>query len=139
MKLIELVNQVDWNEIASRITELYPDQVKSLDGFKKVYCLLPSLVPVKSELTIKVETIKDDLEGVEYVHVCGFYANSDKPELTYSLMVYKWVEWIGMEVSEESLQNFEPLDSLCHILWEMTFVGYDEDKIERFSADLEKE
>lgn len=35
-----------------------------------------------------------------------------------------------MEIDPETLKTLSPLDIICHCLWEMTFIGYEQDEIQ---------
>ncbi|NLO51569.1 MAG: hypothetical protein GX103_10490, partial [Bacteroidales bacterium] len=46
--------------------------------------------------------------------------------------------WLGMEISQESLQHFSELEIISHCLYEMTFVGFEEEEIQKELNSLEK-
>ncbi|MCU4165609.1 DUF6557 family protein [Carboxylicivirga caseinilyticus] len=142
MKLFELIKQFQWSELEVRLPELYPDQEKDLEGFKKAFARLQSLAPLESIMTILVTPIKEDCDEVEYAHVNGCKTNPEDEEenkMTYSLMITQWPEWLGMEVSEEAFKYYGELDTLVHILWEMTFVGYKEESAAEFDEELRRQ
>ena len=41
-----------------------------------------------------------------------------------------WSQWLGMEITENALENFSELEIMGHSLYEMTFIGLEEDSIQ---------
>ncbi|WP_430809480.1 MULTISPECIES: DUF6557 family protein [unclassified Carboxylicivirga] len=139
MTLKELISQFQWSELEVRLPYLYPEQGKDLDGFKDAYSQLMSLHPVDSDMTIILTPTKEDWEETEYAHVNARYTipkDEEQKVMTYSLMLTPWTKWLGMEVSEEAFAYYGKLDTLVHILWEMTFVGYKEESVTEFEEEL---
>ncbi len=140
MKLIDLINSSDWNQIKDRLVELYPDQAKNIDGYYNVFTKSKDVKPKSSKLSIHLQNIVE--EDLEYVHVNGVFTNPDdiKDGIdSMSLIICRWDEWVGMEITESALQNFTLTDCLCHILWEMSWVGYEEDSAAKFEKNLNKD
>ncbi len=97
-------------------------------------------MPAKeSNISILVSNEVDDFDNTEYVNVSGYYTNpkDNTGEHTMSLAIEftPWNEWLGMDVSPESLSEFNELEIIAHCLYEMTFVGYGEEEIQ---AELDK-
>ncbi|MBK3518732.1 DUF6557 family protein [Carboxylicivirga marina] len=139
MTLKDLTTHFEWPELEKRLLKLYSDQKDSMEGFKEAYTKLKSLQPIKYGMTILVTPTKEDWDEMEYAHVNARYTipkNEEQKGMTYSLMVTPWPKWLGMEVSEEAFANYGKLDTLAHILWEMTFVGYKEESVTEFEKEL---
>jgi len=49
-----------------------------------------------------------------------------------------WRQWLGMEISKESLQEFSEQEIIVHCLYEMTFEGFSEDAIEKVNERIEE-
>ncbi|WP_075603200.1 DUF6557 family protein [Saccharicrinis aurantiacus] len=136
MKLPELLSEIEWVNVEQRFIELYADQKKSIDGYKEVFNTVKTMPPSDTNMVLKLETIYDKVYDIEYVHVNSYKLGGD-PESTYSLMIRKWNEVLGMKISDKVLQTFTELDVICHVMYEMTFAGFDEKQIATFSNDLE--
>ncbi len=54
---------------------------------------------------------------------------------SYAIEFVPWKEWLGMTINKDTLVEFNELEIISHCLYEMTFVGYNEEEIqEQFSA-----
>lgn len=73
-------------------------------------------------------------DNAEYVNVSGRYNNPEDNTNghTNSLAIEftAWNEWQGMDIDKKSLQNFSELEIIAHCLYEMTFVGFEEEEIQ---------
>ena len=128
MKLSQLLIKHKNKDIISRLIELYPDQKKSATGYRKVLKNLRSIEPAKHEGNMYIsiyhvvdDTDKDEIE--EYDKVSGIEDNE-----SYGIEFMPWNQWINMEIDPSS--KFSELDIIVHCLWEMTWSGFEEDKIQ---------
>jgi hypothetical protein len=42
----------------------------------------------------------------------------------------RWSEWLGMQIDKTSIKNFTELEIISRCLFEMTFMGFDENEIQ---------
>lgn len=86
-----------------------------------------------SDISIDIAHQKDDFDGEEYVDVSGKYKNPKNEDEKFSQAIEftTWSEWLGMEVSQESLLHFSELEIISHCLFEMTFVGFEEEETQK--------
>lgn len=153
MKLKELIDRVEWKDVKKELLKSYPDQKKSIEGYKIIFDTLKLKKPKKSKMRICVEKVKDDFEkekDVYYTHVSGKngetyheqwkahpnwypeepsgeYANN---EIGWAIEFEKWDKWIGMEIDKISFKDHNEVQVVAHCLWEMTWMGFTEDKIQ---------
>ena len=68
-----------------------------------------------------------------YVDVSGRKTIPEPDIITnsYALEFTEWKEWLGMELANETVKNFSQLEIIAHCLYEMTFVDYDEEEIQK--------
>lgn len=132
MILKTLLKQYTWLSIASILWEVYPDEKKSSEGYQEVFEKLLLMLPQDSEMAIMVTHCKDNFDGEEYVNVSGEYLHPKNEEETYSHAIEftPWQEWLGMEIHPESLDHFTELEIIAHCLYEMTFIGFEEEEIQ---------
>jgi hypothetical protein len=81
-------------------------------------------------------TLQKDTEDFKYFKDCSEeFANS---EVVYALEFTKWNEWLGMDIDSETLNNVEltKADIVSHILYEMTYCGYQEEEIQEKLSTL---
>lgn len=121
-------------EIISRLLQIYPDQKKSKSGYEKVIKELRTTKPVRTAMEIEVTKVKDPLEPhEEYTDISG---SKPKTKMSYSLEFLPWNKWLGMKIAKVSLLHYNYLDIVAYCLWEMTWMGFDQDKIATELKDL---
>lgn len=132
MTLKHLITDYNWISIALVLKELYPEQKSNLEGYEAVYNKLMIMKPEPSELSICVTNEVDDFDGEAYVHVSGIYEipRTEEEKWSHAIEFVPWKEWLGMEITQDSLNNFSELEIIAHALFEMTFVGFDEKNIQ---------
>lgn len=132
MTLKQLIANHNWSSIALVLKELYPDQESNLDGYDEVYNKLMIMNPESTELSISVTNEVDDFDGEAYVHVSGIYETprTEEEKWSHAIEFVPWKEWLGMEITQDSLNNFSEMEIIAHALFEMTFVGFDEKNIQ---------
>jgi hypothetical protein len=138
MKLNEIIKSNNWLSVELTLLRLYPDQEKMLDDYKEVFEKLLITEPVEfDELEIVLteydcDPIFEDKEET-YIDVSGRKKVADINFITesYALEFLEWDKWLGMNLAPETLKNFSDLEIIAHCLFEMTFVGYDEDEIQQ--------
>ena len=138
--LKQLLQRNSWLSISSILLELYTDEDKNLQGYETVFEKLLLMHPEESDMTIVVKTVKNDFDGEEYVDVSGKYKypKNEEEELSHAIEFTPWKQWLDMDISAESLKDFTELEILAHCLYEMTFVGFEEEEIQEEWNDLKK-
>jgi hypothetical protein len=131
MTLKTLLQKHTWLSIASIFWELYPDEEINSSGYQDVFEKLMFMSPEDSAISIVVANCKDEFDGEEYVDVSGKYLHPKTEEQTFSQAIEftPWQEWLGMAIHQESLDHFSELEIIAHCLYEMTFVGFEEENI----------
>lgn len=135
MKLKELINSNHWLSVELILLKIYPDQKSMIDEYKSVFEKLQKSEAEEYDMTIvltEIDTDTDDEnEESTYVDVSGRKSVEDESSITesYALEFTAWKKWLGMDLAPETIKNFTELEIIAHCLFEMTFVGYDEEKI----------
>ncbi len=153
MRLKQVFDLTDWKSVCEELCRCYPaykKRLELLELFERTYAHVKSLPTAESELTIYVEAYPgaETSESSE-IAVCGrdgsFFDHQDhlpvneRVEARFNLSFTKWEEWLGMEVSEETLRDYRPPEVAAHCLREMTFYGFSQDVIQqRFAGLLEQ-
>lgn len=132
MTLQKLIRTNSWLSVAAILQELYPDEAKNRSGYKEVFEKLMLTDVEDSDISIEVVHQKDDYDGEEYVDVSGSYKHPKNEEEKFSqaLEFTPWNQWLGMELSQESLNHFSELEIISHCLYEITFMGFEEKEIQ---------
>lgn len=133
MNLHELIRTNDWLSVELILVDLYPDQEKGIKAYKKVFHKLREMTPNESDIQIVLEQCFDEETNEEsYVDVSGQKPVADNFNVTESLGIefVPWSEWLGMSIYPGALKEFSELEIISHCLYEMTFFGFDEEKIQ---------
>jgi len=134
MKFTDLIKTNAWLSIEMVLLQLYPDEKKNITAYEKVFNALQLMEPVDCDISIIVSNEQDAFDGLEYVNVSGRENNpkEDPDKLTDSLAIEftPWNEWLGMDIDENTLQDFTELEIIAHCLYEMTFMGFEEAEIQ---------
>ena len=121
------------------LLNLYPEEKKNISGYQKVFEKLRFLQPKESDVSIVISREEDDFDQTEYMDVSGYHNHPKENEggLTTSLALdfTPWNEWLGMDIDKDTLDGFSELEIIAHCLYEMTFVGFDEEDIK---AELDR-
>jgi len=139
MTFKKLIQSNSWLSIEAILLELYPDEAKNSSGYQDVFEKLLLMKAEDSAIVIVVVHQKDDFDGEEYVDVSGTYKYPKNEEEKYSQAIEftSWNKWLGMDISEESLLNFTELEIISHCLYEMTFIGFEEEDIQEEFKTIE--
>lgn len=131
MKLKDLIQSTNWLSIKLTLLELYPDIKSVIEEYKNIYKKIKLMESKSYKMEIVLTECEDnyDNETTTYIDVFGRKTDEIKSE-SYALEFTKWNKWLGMELANETINNFTKLEIIAHCLYEMTFIDYDENKIQ---------
>jgi len=136
MKLGDMFHSYSFDAAWTRLVKHYPKMKDSKPGFVKAWDEIQTLNPkVNKKSDIKeIRAIRyyEKDEKKWYVHVNGV----GKTELTWSLMGTDWAELLSYEVNDGDINKLGAINTLAHILWEMTWSGFSTKKVKKFADDL---
>jgi hypothetical protein len=142
MNLKELIQNNPWLNVQLTLVDLYPDQQKSIEAYEIVFSELQMLQPEPSEIIIQLKEQFDEFNNETYVEVCGLHPDEppSTPEInnSYALEFTPWSEWLSMEIDQGAFEKFTEQEILSHILYEMTFIAFDEAEIQKQKQELDK-
>ncbi len=151
MKFGELLKEHSWDDVAFAILRVYPDQDKNIEGYKHVYDSLILLTPTQTDMRIVIENVREPFANEYYTDVSGKngtlardhspYGEDDvisDEEQSFAIEFREWSEWLGMELDTNVLEKFSEEEIIAHCLWEMTFVGYTQEEIQRTFEEIKK-
>ena len=138
MKLVDMFHRYSFNAVWTRLVKHYPDMKDSKPGFVKAWdellSLDPKVDPNTDIIEIRARRALSDFEKKPYVHVNGV----GKTEPRWSLMGADWEELLSSEVNDGDINKLGAINTLSHILWEITWSGFSRKKIKKFAEDLNK-
>ncbi len=142
MRLDDLLNKVQWDDVKNRLIELYPDQEDCIVGYDRVYTRLKLLIdsnkilrkkPPNINICIKSHSGHINDEKLIY-EVIGI----DKDGGVYNLSHEPWIVWLMMSIDSETLDNFDLEEIVSHCLWEMTVLGFDQENRTSFLVNTKE-
>jgi hypothetical protein len=150
MRLAELLKATNWKAVKRALGETVPECRRALPHFRDVYKHIRTLPPIESDMRICLDVVPpEEPDGSPWLVVSGrngrlqrdepdFQASghgSDSPfgrsEVAYGLSLVPWAEWLGMAIDIDTLARCSRDEVVAHCLWEMTWYGYDEDRIQK--------
>jgi hypothetical protein len=140
MKLNDIIKSNNWLSVQLTLLSLYPDQETLIDEYENVFEKLRSSNSIDKDLKIVLTKYDSEDENDSYIDVSGRKIIPDPDSITnsYALEFTKWNEWLGMDICQTTLNDFNELEIITHCLYEMTFFSFDEDEIQKQIASLEK-
>ncbi len=139
MKFTDLLKNNTWLSIEIVLLQLYPDEKKNISTYEQIFNDLKFREPVFGDISIILRNEQDDFDESEYVDVSGRENNpkENTDALTDALAIEftPWNEWLGMDIDKNTLQDFTELEIIAHCLYEMTFMGFEEEEIQ---AEMDK-
>ena len=139
MKLYQLIQTNSWLSVQLTLLNLYPDQEDNISAYESIYSELKQMSEVNTDMQIVLKQCFDDETGEEsYVDVSGCKESDDKDIFSesYAIEFTPWNNWLGMTIKKNTLSEFNELEILSHCLYEMTFVGYNEEDIQGQFSDI---
>lgn len=138
----ELIIKYDWNNIKENLLKLYPDEIKNINGYEFVFNDLLTKRVKKSDTTINISHIDDEEFDEHYydVHGTDGTKNEFNPDIEQKLGLdfCSHTDWISFKISEELLKEMSELDIICHCLWELTFMGFNDKEIRKEKYKIRK-
>lgn len=136
MNLKQIIKNYTWLNIKPKLLELYSEEEENgnLALYEEVLEKLRFMHPVSSDIMLNITYQQDDFDNKTYVYVGGKDLNPD-PNLSIftdacAIEFTPWNQWLGMEITENTMHDFSELEILCHSLYEMTFIDFNEESIQ---------
>ena len=135
MRFKDLIRNYSWLSVEIKLLDLYPGEKFRISAYKDIFFQLQVMTEKKSDMSIVIGKEYDrDAPNGYYVGVSGRKKDNanDEHEITpfYAIEFTPWDEWLSMEIDSNTINEFTELDIIAHCLYEMTFIGFDETKIQ---------
>ena len=117
-KLKDVLVKYNDQQIIKKLFEIYPDQKRSKTGYERMINQLRRIKPTQSDYLL--------ITNNKY----GMYGLKSGDKMGWGLSFMKWDKWLG------SIMNKGGLISLCHCLWEMTYHGFTQQKIQGLKRSM---
>lgn len=136
--LKQIIQTHGWASVAAILRSLYPKEEKNIDGYEDLFSQLRIMAAEDIQMVIVLKTVIDGDE--EYVDVSGKYKypKTEEEKFSQAIEFLPWRQWLGMGIDPESLQEFTELEIIAHCLYEMTFISFEEEEIQKTLEDINK-
>lgn len=125
MRFLDLVMQCDWSAVWHSFQSDYPSLSKGESVYRDVFHDLIAMEPVVSPLAIIVEWVEDGEDSFHHVSAIEGFDSSTLSSERYSIGLTEWGEWLGMRVTQSTMDAYSTSQIVAHCLWEMTWFGAD--------------
>jgi hypothetical protein len=130
----ELFHSLERGEVIAAIGRLYPEEPGDWpDGYERAWQTIVAMeagTPSKMVCELyQAMSLGDPPEP--YIGVHGV-ENGE----SYAIEYTPWPEWLAMPVQYAGLPPLPAVETLAHIFWEMTWIGYDAATISERLTDL---
>lgn len=146
----ELLEDVEIEEVLKYLFNTYKNEEKFEKGYRDTFDKLLKLDPITEDNDLLLFVVeRKQTFGDEEEHFISVYGKSIEDNEHYALDFTPWNRWLGMTIVERSLNKYGKICFVAECLREMTFISFDEDKIqeefdnlkaisERIDAGIEK-
>jgi len=124
-KLHELLNLYSNREIVNELVLLYPDEEENREGYYEALNELRKTEPLPKTPMKIVLVYGIDTEREKYIEVLGRNVKNE----VWSIVFAPWNEWLGMAIETNIVM--EQRRAIAYCLFEMTFYGYSNKKIQK--------
>jgi len=131
MTIKQLAQKTKWKDVRRYLQFYYPDQKKALHRYKEIFVEIQEMKDKKTNpkeyINIKRKTETYDNEFNEW------YTITINPYSSLSFV--SWIELANLKVRQNNLLNAQ---IMAHFLWEITYHGFYEKKIQKKGDELFK-
>ena len=139
MTFRELIHKCPYKRVFNALHKRYyygnpKETIEKADlGYLGVYKALEQM-PLNQNADWEIHVLEkiDDPDG-DYMDTC--YHNIEEDE-TYAIDLTAWSELIDCEVKK--LADISDIECVGHILWEITFYGFSEDKVKAVKDEMDE-
>ena len=134
----DIIGACVFKNVKEALLRLYPNQKKNIKGYKYVFQTLRLMRLRYSKERMVIDISKVGRGRKAYFSVSGVYAQKSRQQ-SYAIAFTPWSEWLGLEVGNQVLKKIPKNEIIAHCLWEMTFMGFTQDKIRKKLNALKKQ
>jgi len=161
MTLFELIHDVKWDDIAASLRTHYELDEDAVESHFQAFMKIKTLNPTPTKMRICLMKVVEDYDGKPHEYPYWDISGKDgsrikdsedyenfkdsiseeraNQEESYALEFRPWKEWLGMAIDSDTANNLDlsRADILAHVLYEMTFVGFDEIEVQSKKDNLD--
>lgn len=126
----DIVKACNFRNVKKALLRLYPDQKKNIKGYKYVFQTLRLMKPRYNKEGMIIDIRKVGRGRNAYFSVSGVCREKGIKQ-SFGIEYMPWSKWLGCEVDKQILNKMTKDEIVAHCLWEMTFMGFKQNKIRR--------
>jgi len=126
----DIVKACNFRNVKEALLRLYPDQKKNIKGYKYVFQTLRLMKPRYNKEGMIIDIRKVGRSRNAYFSVSGVCREKGIKQ-SFGIEYMPWSKWLGCEVDKQILKKMTKDEIVAHCLWEMTFMGFTQNKIRR--------
>ncbi|KKN31035.1 hypothetical protein LCGC14_0827850 [marine sediment metagenome] len=140
MRFHELLRKVTWEDVESALRlHYYPGEIEPSEGYRVAWDQLFTLEPTEQTDQLHVDPIEDEDREEELPVDCRpadvYCREADAgADDHYAVDFMRWADVLGTEIAESA--HYGAAELAAHILWEMTWHGFDEAEVLAKWADI---
>ena len=124
------VKACNFRNVKEALLRLYPDQKKNIKGYRYVFQTLRLMKPRYNKEGLIIDIRKVGRGRNAYFSVSGVCREKGIKQ-SFGIEYMPWSKWLGCEVNKQILKKMTKDEIVAHCLWEMTFMGFTQNKIRR--------
>jgi len=124
----DILKECVFKNVKDALLRLYPDQKKVINGYKYVFQTLRLMRDRYNKEGMVINIRKVGRGKNSYFCVSGACILNGIRQ-SYALEYTPWSKWLGYEVDKKVLIKMPKEEIVAHCLWEMTFMGFTQNKI----------
>jgi hypothetical protein len=124
------VKACNFRNVKEALLRLYPDQKKNIKGYRYVFQTLRLMKPRYNKEGMIIDIRKVGRGRNTYFSVSGVCREKGIKQ-SFGIEYMPWSKWLGCEVNKQILKKMTKDEIVAHCLWEMTFMGFTQNKIRR--------
>ena len=131
VRLADLLKEVSFDPVFYRLCHYFPSQESSREAYEKVFNKLCLMTPKKhrlDDLFIEIHKVHEEDDGSEWLNVSGQEIIKENP-ISYGIEFSRWIDWVSMFITQETLDSLSKEDIVAGCLYEMTFFGFEEEDV----------
>ena len=143
--VLEYLKGCTFKDLMTAVAVLYAEIKQPLAphtrrAWFKMWTYLMQLTPVDTDMVVVFNWhMATEEDPNNYWHVSGYSTDPDEEyDGLWAMEFVPWAEWLSMPIDAQNLNLQEPY-MLAHILYEMTFYGFDEPDVKAKLAHVNKE
>lgn len=150
MKLKVLLNSVSAGSVIARIQDLYGVPEDGLPAYEELLQVLRGRETSEDSLSDDLRNMRICVDLMDHGTPDPYYATNGRngtlckevilagQEEVFGLSLTSWNDWLEMEVDAASLDRYGQDDVVAHVLWEISYHGFEESEMEAVRDELHR-